>query len=115
MNREDLLFYDIEVFAFDSLVVFMDITGREEAHFWNNRDRQCVEDPSGFDGIRGVITGRVLVGYNNYSYDDHILTAMLNPARNMSHILKAINNTIIGQVRLQSGSSYQISGHYAAD
>ena len=95
MNREDLLFYDIEVFAFDSLVVFMDITGREEAHFWNNRDRQCVEDPSGFDGIRGVITGRVLVGYNNYSYDDHILTAMLNPARNMSHILKAINNTII--------------------
>lgn len=95
MNREDLLFYDIEVFAFDSLVVFMDITGREEAHFWNNRDRQCVEDPSGFDGIRGVITDRVLVGYNNYSYDDHILTAMLNPARNMSHILKAINNTII--------------------
>lgn len=95
MNREDLLFYDIEVFAFDSLVVFMDITGREEAHFWNNRDRQCVEDPSGFDGIRGVITDRILVGYNNYSYDDHILTAMLNPARNMSHILKAINNTII--------------------
>lgn len=95
MNREDLLFYDIEVFAFDSLVVFMDITGREEAHFWNNRDRQRVEDPSGFDGIRGVITDRILVGYNNYSYDDHILTAMLNPARNMSHILKAINNTII--------------------
>lgn len=95
MNREDLLFYDIEVFAFDSLVVFMDITGREEAHFWNNRDRQCVEDPSGFDGIRGIITDRILVGYNNYSYDDHILTAMLNPARNMSHILKAINNTII--------------------
>ena len=95
MNREDLLFYDIEVFEYDSLVVFMDITGREVAHFWNNRERQKIEDPSGFDGIRGVITNRILVGYNNYSYDDHILTAMMNPAKSMRGVLKAINNTII--------------------
>lgn len=95
MIMENLLFYDIEVFEYDALVVFMDIDGDEVAHFWNNRERKFVEDPSGFEQIPEVISGKTLVGYNNYNYDDHILTAMMNQARSMPNVLKAINNTII--------------------
>jgi len=95
MIMEDLLFYDIEVFEYDALVVFMDIDGNEVAHFWNNRGRTLTEEPSGFEGIKDVIAGKTLVGYNNYNYDDHILTAMLNEGGNLSRVLKAINNTII--------------------
>ena len=95
MIMEDLLFYDIEVFEYDALVVFMDIDENEVAHFWNTRGRKKVEEPSGFEEVPGIITGKTLVGYNNYNYDDHILTAMMNQARSMPHVLKAINNTII--------------------
>lgn len=95
MEDRDLLFYDIEVFEYDALVVFMNIEGEEIAHFWNDRKRQYVDDPSGFEGIPAVITGKTLAGYNNYSYDDHILTAMMNQAKSMPKTLKAINNTII--------------------
>ena len=91
----DLIFYDIEVFEYDALVVFMNIDGEEIAHFWNTRGRELIDDPSGFEKIPEVIAGKTLVGYNNYNYDDHILTAMLNEARNMPWTLKAINNTII--------------------
>ena len=91
----DLIFYDIEVFEYDALVVFMNIDGEEIAHFWNTRGRELIDDPSGFEKIPEVITGKTLVGYNNYNYDDHILTAMMNQARSMPNILKAINNTII--------------------
>ena len=92
---KDLLFYDIEVFEYDALVVFMDIEEKEIGHFWNNRGRKFVEEPSGFEKIPEVISGKTLVGYNNYNYDDHILTAMMNQARSMPKVLKAINNTII--------------------
>ena len=95
MIMEDLLFYDIEVFEYDALAVFMNIDGEEVGHFWNNRERKLADEPSGFEKIPEVITGRTLVGYNNYNYDDHILTAMMNQPRSMPHILKAINNTII--------------------
>ena len=95
MEDTNLLFYDIEVFEYDALVVFMDITGTEVAHFWNNRERKQVEDPSGFEGIPDLIRGRTLVGYNNYSYDDNILSAMMNAAQSMPEILFANNNTIV--------------------
>lgn len=95
MIMEDLLFYDIEVFEYDALAVFMNIDGEEVDHFWNTRGRKLVDEPSGFEKIPEVISGKTLVGYNNYNYDDHILTAMMNQARSMPKILKAINNTII--------------------
>lgn len=95
MIMEDLLFYDIEVFECDALAVFMNIDGEEVDHFWNTRGRKLVDEPSGFEKIPEVISGKTLVGYNNYNYDDHILTAMMNQARSMPKILKAINNTII--------------------
>lgn len=104
-NEDDLLFYDIEVTAYDELVVFLNIHKEEVAHFWNNRERKYVEDPSGFEGIEPLISGKVLVGYNNYFYDDHILTSMMSPTKSMPHILKAINDTII------NGSGYKASVH----
>lgn len=95
MNKEDLLFYDIEVFDYDSLVVFMDITGREIAHFWNNRDRKGADPPTGFEGVPKIIEGKTLVGYNNYNYDDQILTAMMNEAQSTPELLKARSNSIV--------------------
>lgn len=80
MDRKNLLFYDLEVTAFDALAVFMDIDGNEVAHFWNNRGRSKVEEPSGFEGIEELVKKNVLVGYNNYSYDDNILSLMMNSA-----------------------------------
>ena len=105
MEKSNLLFYDIEVFEKDALVVFMDIDGNEIAHFWNNRDRRYTDDPSGFEGIPKLIRGKILVGYNNYSYDDHILTAMMNSPRSSPAVLKAINDTIIGSVQYDAVKS----------
>ena len=64
---DNLLFYDIEVTAFDSLVVFLNRNKEEVAHFWNNRDRKTTDDPSGFEDIPDLIRDKTLVGYNNYS------------------------------------------------
>lgn len=100
---EDLLFYDIEVTEYDSLVVFMNIDKEEVAHFWNNRDRKYVEEPSGFEGISDVIRDKTLVGYNNYNYDDCILSAMLDENRSIQRVIKAHNDSII------SGHGSQLS------
>ena len=109
MDTSKLLFYDIEVFERDALVVFMDIDGNEVAHYWNNRNREKVDDPSGFEDVPKLITGKVLAGYNNYSYDDHILTAMMNSARSDPKILKAINDTIISSVKYDATKSSLIT------
>lgn len=92
---KDLLFYDIEVTAFDDLVVFMNINKEEVAHFWNNRDRKTTEDPSGFEDIPDLIKDKILVGYNNYYYDDNILTLMMGQVTSMPEIIKANNDRII--------------------
>lgn len=95
MIMTDLLFYDIEVTAFDALVVFLDIDKNEVAHFWNNRGRRVQEEPSGFEGVTDVIRDKILVGYNNYFYDDNILTLMMGSATSMPDIIKANNDRMI--------------------
>lgn len=95
MNDKELLFYDVEVFEKDSLAVFKDIEGATVGKFWNNRSRRVKEDPSGFEGIEDLIEGKTLVGYNNYGYDDYILTMMLNPVLSMQKSIYAHNNSII--------------------
>ena len=96
MNKENLLFYDIESFKHDALALFIDIEGNEYV-FWNNRDRNgCTDLPSGFEGIHNLIKSKVLVGYNNYNYDDQMLTAMMNQQRSNAERLHLINNSIIG-------------------
>lgn len=100
---EILLFYDIEVFRFDSLIVFKNINGSIVASFWYNNDRDVSEfpadEPNGFEGVLPLISGCTLVGYNNYNYDDIILTKMIRGAG--ADVIYATSNTII-----QGGKTY---------
>lgn len=102
---DNLLFYDIEVTAFDSLVVFLNRNKEEVAHFWNNRDRKTTDDPSGFEDIPDLIRDKTLVGYNNYFYDDNILTVMMNSATSMPDFIKATNDRIISGERFSGRKS----------
>lgn len=86
----DLIFYDIEVFKYDSLVVFKNFDNEIVGKFWNS---------DGFDGIIEVIENALLVGYNNYYYDDKILTCMLRG--NSQENIKKVNDMLIA-----GGNSY---------
>lgn len=81
-NFQDFLFYDIEVFKEDSLVVFKDSNGRTVRYYHNN-----------FEGLKDFINGKVLVGYNNYHYDDLVLTKMIRRAEQAE--IKRCNDEII--------------------
>lgn len=83
---KDLLFYDIEVFQEDSLVVFKDIEKNLVAVFVND-----------FKGIYELIKGKTLVGYNNHFYDDYILSYMID--QKPQHHIKRLNDEIIGGER----------------
>ena len=95
MRDEDLVFYDIEVFQYDSLVVLKDINHNILGSFWNNRSRMNIkDDPTGFEGVEKIIEGKILVGYNNYNYDDKIIKLMRNGAYKQSSIFH-MNEVII--------------------
>ena len=87
---EKLLFYDIEVFAKDALVVFMDVNENIVAEY--HLSPRTSGNP--FEPIRSLIQDKILVGYNNYHYDDRILTLMMssNPDNKS---LKQANDGII--------------------
>lgn len=91
----NLLIYDIEVFKYDSLVVFKDEDDREVAHFWSKLpgDEYAEDWPNGFEDVENLIKGKTLVGFNNYNYDDVILYEMMR-GRPQEHI-KMINDRII--------------------
>ena len=59
-------FYDIEVFHMMPLLYFKDINKKLKRVFHNN-----------FVHLSDFIKGKTLVGFNNYHYDDKILTYML--------------------------------------
>ncbi|MBC1524815.1 hypothetical protein HB884_11450 [Listeria booriae] len=77
-----LLFYDIEVFKEDSLVVFKDIDKKVIRIFHNT-----------FDGLLDLVKEHVLVGYNNYFYDDKVLTSMIN--NHSPYQIKQLNDKLI--------------------
>lgn len=79
---EEYLFYDIEIFKEDALVVFKNIQKETVKIFVNS-----------FDGLLDLIKGKTLVGYNNYWYDDHILTGMIDGQTPKQ--LKRLNDRII--------------------
>ena len=54
------LFYDMEVFKSDTLIVFKNPDGSIAGVFWNNRDRKTQEEPSGFEGIPDLIKDKQL-------------------------------------------------------
>ena len=66
-QEQELLFYDIEVFSNDAIVVFKDINKKLKRVFHNN-----------FFKLAEFIEGKTLVGYNNYFYDDKIMIYMLD-------------------------------------
>lgn len=67
MERQ-LLFYDVEVFAYDHLIVIKDINKKEVMKAWNKvwEEQEIID----------LLDQAILVGYNNYHYDDYILTEM---------------------------------------
>ena len=82
-NQTDLLFYDIEVFQEDAFVVFKDINKKLKRVFHNN-----------FVHLAKFIQGKTLIGFNNYHYDDKILTYMLDLKTPKQ--IKHLNDQIIG-------------------
>lgn len=85
---KELVFYDIEVFYRNAFVVFKDIEKNVLRIFHNN-----------FIGLTDFVKDKVLIGYNNYWYDDHILHAMMD-LRTPEQI-KALNDRIIGGEKLR--------------
>ena len=81
-KRKQLLFYDIEVFQYDSLVVFKDLDGNTVQIY-----------RSDFPDILELISGKTLVGFNNHRYDDLILYLMLTGECQMS--IKDLSDIII--------------------
>ena len=79
---KQLIGYDIEVFSHDALVVFKDLNKRLVKAYHND-----------FTGILNFIRDKTLVGYNNYYYDDKILTAMINGWS--VHQIKQLNDKLI--------------------
>lgn len=80
---EDLLFYDIEVFKYDSLVVFKDKDKNVVRIFCND-----------FRELKDFIFGKTLVGFNNYHYDDKVLIYMYE--NKTQALIKELNDQIIG-------------------
>jgi hypothetical protein len=76
------MFFDIEVFKYNALVVFKDENKKMLRYFHNN-----------FKGLKEFIEGKILVGYNNYHYDDFILHAMIDQKSNKQ--IKELNDKII--------------------
>lgn len=77
------LFYDVEIFKHNSLIVIKDINKKLIRAMWDR-----------FDGLIHLIHGNVIAGYNNYHYDDYILSRMLMGDR--PEDLKKLNDKIIG-------------------
>lgn len=88
VDDKKLLFYDIEVFAKDVVIVFKNIDKVLIAVFHND-----------FEGIEELVENWILVGYNNYWYDDYILTGVLN--RWSNYQIKKLNDSIIGGGRVK--------------
>ena len=80
--------YDIEVFAYDWLVIFFDVSTGQWSIFHNDNDavRTYMSQP-----------GRIFCGFNNKHYDNHIVKAICCGAS--PELVKQINDFIIVQER----------------
>ena len=85
MEQEDYLFYDIEVFSHNVMVVFKDINKKLIKVFHNN-----------FIKLGEFIEGKTLVGFNNFWYDDKILTLMID-LKSVKQIKEVNDQIIAGQ------------------
>lgn len=65
-QAKEILIFDIEVFKHDTIIVFK----RYNMHGYltMHNDFKCLKD---------LIKDKLLIGFNNYSYDNYILAAIL--------------------------------------
>ena len=82
LDQKEILAYDIEVFKYNSMVVFKDLEGETIRVFSSSLDglgdyidRGLIKE-EGYKDLKDFVDGKVLVGYNNYHFDDYILYAM---------------------------------------
>lgn len=103
-TAKDYLVYDVEVFAKNSMVVFKDLEGKTVKVFSSSLDGlgeyidEGIVDIHGYKNLEDFIKDKVLIGYNNYHYDDYILYAMILVGREQFEhdVIKAWNDSIIG-------------------
>lgn len=79
-----MLFYDFEVFAYDWLVVIMDMKRRKEY--------VIINDPDALEKLHAENTKEIWVGFNSRHYDQYILKGIL-----CGFDPKKINDYIIGR------------------
>lgn len=92
-----LLFYDIEVFMYDWLIVFKNINKEvvKVFHFGAN----TIDHPKyvkGNHGLKELIQGTSIISYNGHYYDDKILATIIDKETPTPQDIKAVNDTIIG-------------------
>ena len=83
-----IIVYDIEVFAYDWIVVFYDTSNNEWSVFHN--DNNAVRDYMSQPGV-------IFCGFNNKHYDNHIVKAIACGAS--PELVKQINDFIIEEKR----------------
>lgn len=104
-TAKDYLVYDVEVFAKNSMAVFKDLEGKTVKVFSSSLDGlgeyidEGIVDTHGYKNLEDFIKDKVLIGYNNYHYDDYILYAMVLVGRGQFEhdVIKAWNDSIIGK------------------
>ena len=102
-GRKEMYFYDIEVYPHDSFIVLKDIHKNTVAYFHHS---------TGFDGLMEYVKDGILCGYNNYYYDDYVISAMLShiPEQGNTNI-KRVNDQII----LGGGAEILINSHIVSN
>lgn len=81
-KAKEVLIFDIEVFKHDTIIVFK----RYNMHGYLTMHND-------FKGLKDLIKDKLLIGFNNYSYDNYILAAILQ-GKSQEEI-KKINDYII--------------------
>lgn len=98
------LIYDVEVFKYNSMVVFKNLEGETVRVFSSSLDGlgeyidKGIIKGQGYEDLAEFIKDKTLIGYNNYNYDDYILYAMTQVKDGgFDHsVLKEWNDNIIG-------------------
>lgn len=88
MNNKELYFYDFEVFKHDWLVVFRHFSSRINIMFHND-----------LNGLKEFLSkAHMLIGFNNYYYDDVILYALVKENYTNLELYKLSQNLIKGTI-----------------
>ena len=90
LQTRPILFYDSEVFKEDIIFVFKDQDKNTVAIYHNDFVNPLV----GSGSLHELVASHTLYGYNNYHYDDYILSRALMGWNNYQ--IKLLNDTIIG-------------------